>query len=178
MPFPRLVNALADYACSSGARVWVQHGAAKLTPPLEGVSLLPREDLLAKVRAADVVVTHAGCGSISDAFHLGHVPVVVPRLARHEEHVNDHQLELVDVLSAEDRIVAVHDVAELPGAIMHAAGRRRPNVDARAGQALREALAHEVGQNATSPSPRTIIMWALLRLATTRVGLRRAARQR
>jgi beta-1,4-N-acetylglucosaminyltransferase len=125
-PFVRMVRGLAEYAAAHpGEEIWVQHGKAELPPILSGAPFVQRDVMLERLRAADVVVTHAGCGSLFDAMSLGQTPVVVPRLERFGEHVNDHQLELLDALSAEGRILAVRDIAELPRAIDEA--RRRPS---------------------------------------------------
>jgi len=79
--------------------------------------------LNAHMREADVVVTHAGVGSVLCAREAGHVPVVVPRLHRFGEHVDDHQLELVAALAGDGHVIAVTDMAEL-GAAVEKAGRR------------------------------------------------------
>ena len=47
---------------------------------------------------ADVVVTHAGVGSLLVLFEMGIFPVVVPRRADRREHVDDHQLELAEIV--------------------------------------------------------------------------------
>ena len=47
---------------------------------------------------ADVVVTHAGTGSVMLALSLGKIPIVAPRYARLGEHVDDHQHQLVEAL--------------------------------------------------------------------------------
>ena len=54
-PFPRLVSALADYARATSEPVWVQHGVAELPSPLKGEALVPRAELLAKMKEADVI---------------------------------------------------------------------------------------------------------------------------
>jgi UDP-N-acetylglucosamine transferase subunit ALG13 len=52
------------------------------------------EQLVEYMRAASVVVTHAGVGSVAVALANGQRPVVVPRLQRYGEAVDDHQLML------------------------------------------------------------------------------------
>lgn len=124
-PFPRLLRALEGYRdAHPGERIWVQHGDSPLPTGMEGVPLTPRDDLLARMKQADVVVSHAGCGALLDAISLGHAPVVVPRLARHGEHVNDHQLELLEALAAAGRIVPCVEEDGLAGAVQEARGRR------------------------------------------------------
>jgi UDP-N-acetylglucosamine transferase subunit ALG13 len=68
-------------------------------------------------------VTHTGVGSVLCAREAGHVPVVVPRLHRFGEHVDDHQLELVAALGADGHVVPVTDIAGLTAAV-EKAGRR------------------------------------------------------
>ena len=162
-PFPRLVDALADWARRHpGSSVWVQHGEGGLPAPLEGVALVARADLLARVDAADVVVCHAGSGTVRDALTRGHVPVVVPRRAHHGEHVNDHQVELVEALG--DRIVRLDDVAALDAALIRAAARRgEPDAAAGAG-ALLEALRSDLDD--ATPPRRAGTVWTALRIAT------------
>jgi UDP-N-acetylglucosamine transferase subunit ALG13 len=77
-----------------------------------------------ELHACDYVVTHAGVGSILAARNAGHVPLVVPRLKRFNEHVDDHQAELTRALAASAKVIPVWDVAKLAESIAHAPGRR------------------------------------------------------
>lgn len=73
----------------------VQHGPSPIRPPgATCVDYLPYEELVYAIRRARVVVTHAGVGSIMTALANGKRPVVVPRLQRFGEAVDDHQVEL------------------------------------------------------------------------------------
>jgi UDP-N-acetylglucosamine transferase subunit ALG13 len=116
-PFTRFLDALA----SLDGDVVVQYGHNE---PPAGVyvatAFLPFDELCSYMHDADVVVTHAGVGSILCARQAGHVPVVVPRLHRFGEHVDDHQTELVSALAAQGHVVPVWDIAELPSAVAHA----------------------------------------------------------
>jgi UDP-N-acetylglucosamine transferase subunit ALG13 len=119
-PFGRFLDALAGL----GGDVVVQYGHN--APPAgvrEAVAFMPFDVLNAHMREADVVVTHAGVGSVLCAREAGHVPVVVPRLHRFGEHVDDHQLELVAALGADGHVVPVTDIAGLTAAVQKA-GRR------------------------------------------------------
>jgi UDP-N-acetylglucosamine transferase subunit ALG13 len=83
----------------------------------ESVAFLAYDELAEKMNAADAVVTHAGVGSILTALRMGHTPVVVPRLRRFGEHVDDHQVELTRDLAATGRVVAVWEMAQLAPAV-------------------------------------------------------------
>jgi len=116
-PFTRFLDALATLP----GDVVVQYGHNP--PPAgvrEAVAFMPFHVLNEHMRAADVVVTHAGVGSVLCAREAGHVPVVVPRLHRYGEHVDDHQLELVEALGADGHVIPVTDMSELPAAVERA----------------------------------------------------------
>jgi UDP-N-acetylglucosamine transferase subunit ALG13 len=49
-------------------------------------------------RNADVVVTHAGVGTLMNLFDMGISPVVAPRRAARHEHVDDHQSQIAGLL--------------------------------------------------------------------------------
>jgi UDP-N-acetylglucosamine transferase subunit ALG13 len=159
--FSRLVDALASWARTRpDADVWVQFGVGHLPQPLSGAPMVPHAELVERMRAADVVVCHGGGGAIRDALKLGHRPIVVPRLARHGEHVNDHQLELVEALG--DRIVACTDpenLASFARAIETAGPRSSGPIDL-PGDALRSDLRAALAE--VRPAARAPLVWAVL----------------
>lgn len=168
--FDRLVDALAAFReRHPDATVWVQHGPGRLPPALEGAPMVRRDALLARMDAADVVVTHAGSGSVRDALALGHRPVVVPRLARYGEHINDHQLELVEALAA--RVEAVTDLTDLDAAIARAAVARGPAATD-GGARLRETVRAELEAAAGTAPWRRRLTWRALRVLTALVPTR------
>jgi len=63
-------------------------------PNTTWIEFLPFDELVATMASADNVVCHAGVGTIMTALQAGHTPVVIPRLAHHAEHVDDHQLDI------------------------------------------------------------------------------------
>jgi UDP-N-acetylglucosamine--N-acetylmuramyl-(pentapeptide) pyrophosphoryl-undecaprenol N-acetylglucosamine transferase len=125
-PFARFLDALAGL--EDDVVVQYGHNAAP-AGVREAVAFMPFDELNARMRDADVVVTHAGVGSVLCAREAGHVPVVVPRLHRFGEHVDDHQLELVAALAKDGHVVPVMDISELPAAVQKA-GRRADTTSA------------------------------------------------
>jgi UDP-N-acetylglucosamine transferase subunit ALG13 len=81
-------------------------------------------EMIESMEAADVVVCHAGAGSILCALRAGHTPVVVPRLKRYQETVDDHQVEFSRALAAEGKVIAVEDLDDLSAAVEGAPSRR------------------------------------------------------
>lgn len=58
---------------------------------------------------ADLIVTHAGAGSILQGVKSQKKIIAVPRLKKYQEHVNDHQLELANKLEELGCILTYHD---------------------------------------------------------------------
>lgn len=110
--FDRLLSELDRLA--PGERVVVQHGPSSLRPSgAECSDYLPFAKLSELIAEARVVVTHAGAGSVLAALGAGHRPLVVPRLARFGEAVDDHQLWFAERLAASGIVTVVEDPAML-----------------------------------------------------------------
>jgi len=91
-----------------------QHGTAETRPrSLQCVAVLSRAEFEEELRRADVVITHAGVGSLSAAIRAGHRPIVMPRRVAHHEHVNDHQLEIARELRERHLISVIDDTESL-----------------------------------------------------------------
>lgn len=77
------------------------------------------------MESADVVVAHAGTGIALSALAAGRCPVLVPRRAARNEHVDDHQAQTARHLAAADAAV-VCEVDELSWDHLVRAAARRP----------------------------------------------------
>ena len=123
-PFLRLVEALATLPRE---RLVVQHGPAPAPAGVtHAVPFMSFPEMLDHFARADVVVTHAGVGSILLATNAGHTPIVVPRLKDRGEHVDDHQVHLINELERDKRVIVVWDTSLLPAAVASAPPRREP----------------------------------------------------
>jgi UDP-N-acetylglucosamine--N-acetylmuramyl-(pentapeptide) pyrophosphoryl-undecaprenol N-acetylglucosamine transferase len=79
--------------------------------PIEGLGIdacpfVAASALDQAMRAADVVVAHAGCGSALAALRAGRYPVLVPRDPHHGEVVDVHQIEIARWLGQQDLALA------------------------------------------------------------------------
>ena len=96
--FGRLVRRLVAIMPPDTEVLW-QYGRTDVSGlGLVGEASLPEPVLAAAMRNADVVVTHAGVGSALTALESGRLPVMVPRLRRFGEHVDDHQTQIAHEL--------------------------------------------------------------------------------
>ena len=99
-PFDRMVQALDEAASSGelpeGTAVLAQVGPSKWEPrSLSVVDYLDRDEFLARIDEADLVVSHGGTGSLMTALARGKRVVAFPRRAAFGEVVDDHQVEFV-----------------------------------------------------------------------------------
>lgn len=122
-PFPRALEQLAPHLASLDS-VLIQTGH---TPPLNSTppcrEWVPSDELVGAVQSADLVITHAGVGSVLTALCAGKHPVIIPRLGNLREHVDDHQLELANFLVSRGLATVVMPGDDV-GEIIHAAARR------------------------------------------------------
>jgi UDP-N-acetylglucosamine transferase subunit ALG13 len=112
--FDRLLRALDGIE----EELVVQGGSSTFRP--QGATwfeFLEYPALVERMRAARVVVSHAGVGAIVTAVAEGKRPVVVPRLKRYGEAVDDHQVPFARRLAEVGLVTLVEDPAELPAAV-------------------------------------------------------------
>lgn len=114
--FNRLVQAVDELAQNKTVgEVFIQTGYSTYEPKhcqwAQSIDFLEFQGRLAE---ADLIISHGGAGCIADALELDKTVLVVPRLAKYDEHNNDHQLELAHVLQKSGRVLVVHEMDELP----------------------------------------------------------------
>jgi UDP-N-acetylglucosamine:LPS N-acetylglucosamine transferase len=96
--FRRLVMRILDVVPADVEVVW-QTGSTRVNDlPIEARAEMPYHELVSEMTAADAVVAHAGTGIALSAFKLGICPLLVPRRAAFNEHVDDHQMQTAKVL--------------------------------------------------------------------------------
>jgi UDP-N-acetylglucosamine transferase subunit ALG13 len=115
--FDRLLRAVA--ALQVDEPVLVQHGHSSPIGPSQAelVDFLTFEEMVDAIRHARAVVTHAGVGSVLVSLSNGKRPVVVPRLQKHGEAVDDHQLQLGRRFAGAGLVSLVEEPAELGAAV-------------------------------------------------------------
>lgn len=143
LDFARLIRKMDAIAAASSEPVLIQRGLAATRPAhCESFDFLPHPELLALQREARVIVCHAGIGAVTDAMRCARPLVVVPRLKRHGEHMNDHQCDLAEAVQARGWGRMILNIDDLDDAVaapppVHAnyAPAREPLLDA-----LRDAV--------------------------------------
>ncbi len=67
------------------------------------------EEMEKYIDDAEFVICHGGVGSIFTALKKNKKVLVVPRLSKYKEHINDHQLEICEQLEKDGYILYLKD---------------------------------------------------------------------
>lgn len=115
LPFDRLISAVSDWAVRNPSqKVVAQTGAGRADFP--GILCQPTLDqtaFRATLEAAEIVIAHAGMGSILMAAEAGKPIIIMPRRADIGEHRNDHQSDTAAEMAALSNVHVVKDAAQL-----------------------------------------------------------------
>ena len=98
--------------------VIVQAGYTKYqSENMQIIDFMSKQELQRLQQEADLIITHGGVGSIITSLEKGKKVIAVPRLHKYGEHVNDHQIEIVDKFNKNGNIIGINEVDELEEAI-------------------------------------------------------------
>jgi UDP-N-acetylglucosamine--N-acetylmuramyl-(pentapeptide) pyrophosphoryl-undecaprenol N-acetylglucosamine transferase len=97
--FERLVKRLLEILPADADVLWQTGDTDVSGLGIVGHHTIPERELSEAIRAADVLVAHAGVGTALAALEVGKCPILVPRRFSHGEHVDDHQIQIARELS-------------------------------------------------------------------------------
>jgi len=122
LPFDRLIQTMDAWAAAHpGEKLFAQIGAGAYEPKhMEWVRLIGPKDFGAKVRAANLIVAHAGMGSYLSAMEAAKPIVMLARLAALREHTTDHQVHTSRWLREKSGVYLAESDTDLPAAIERA----------------------------------------------------------
>ena len=114
--FNRLLKEL-DRLVASGElteELFAQIGQSEYTPQhYRWERYLDSETFRKCQQEADMIITHAGVGTLLSSLKMGKTVIAVPRYAALGEHIDDHQIQVADALSGEGYLYQVTDIADL-----------------------------------------------------------------
>ncbi len=148
-PFDRLVRVVDAWAIDARRDdVLAQVGESDYKPEkLHVEAFLTADTCDRRLRDAELVVCHAGMGTVLTCLNHGTRVIVMPRRANLGEHRNDHQLDTVAWMRELSGVRVVQDVKELRFALDHfadgqmAAGHLGDNAEPALLDFLRESVA-------------------------------------
>lgn len=101
--------------------VIVQAGYTKYTSNnMQILDFVSREKLDELQNKADLIITHGGVGSIISSIRKNKKVIAIPRLHEYQEHVNNHQKDIVQNFRQNGYIIGIEQVEDLEKAIIQA----------------------------------------------------------
>ena len=95
-PFNRLIQKIDELICDKTItdEVFMQIGYSTYEPKYAFWSrVISYEEMSKYENEAEIIITHGGAATFMSALAKGKTPIVVPRLEKFNEHVNDHQMD-------------------------------------------------------------------------------------
>ena len=95
-------------------KVFAQIGVSDYKPQnYEYVNFMTQDEFLKKIEECNLLITHAGTGVIVNAVKKGKKVIATPRLAKYGEHVDDHQIQLIQQFDELNFIEPVYEIENL-----------------------------------------------------------------
>lgn len=119
-PFGRLItalNELVDKGVYAPEEIVMQSTMYPVEPKFKHVGLIPADEFNCYMQEAEVVITHSGVNSIISCMQLGKPLVVVPRLHEYGEHVDNHQVEIAELMATKYDVLTLMDMNDLEATI-------------------------------------------------------------
>jgi UDP-N-acetylglucosamine transferase subunit ALG13 len=114
LPFDRLIQAIDEIAPTLGMPVVAQVFESKYTARnIKTLDFVTPSEFSGYIRDADLVIAHAGMGTILSAMELNKPILVVPRKAKYHEARNDHQISNAEIFEKLKYVYVAYEVDDL-----------------------------------------------------------------
>ena len=70
------------------------------------------------INECDLVIAHAGTGTVISSIKRGKKVIIFPRMAQYDEHYDDHQLELAELFTKQGYVLQARNKEELKKCIL------------------------------------------------------------
>lgn len=114
-PFDRLIKWIDEWSAETDYHDILAQVAESAYKPknFKWFDFIPIDQFNTKFKEADLIVSHAGMGTIISALQFNKPIIVMPRLAKYKEHRNDHQLATANSFSQAGYVKSVYNQEEL-----------------------------------------------------------------
>ena len=79
------------------------------TDNMKMFDLIDHDEFSKMVRECSLLITHGGVGSILNGLKAGKKVIACPRLSKYKEHINDHQVQIINKFADEGYIMAFNE---------------------------------------------------------------------
>jgi UDP-N-acetylglucosamine transferase subunit ALG13 len=119
--FDRLIKAIDDWSHDRNIEVFAQIAEIKedsyVPKNIAYAEFLTPQQFTAQFSSAELVISHAGMGTIITAQTMGKPLLIMPRRGHLQETRNDHQVATVEKFCSREGIFVAEDELTLPQAI-------------------------------------------------------------
>lgn len=116
-PFNRLIKEVDRLVAEVKIKekVVIQTGFSTYIPKhCEWHKMMSFNEMQTAYQTARIIITHGGPSSFLEALQYGKVPIVVPRQVEFNEHINNHQVDFVNLIAERmNNIIPVYQIDDL-----------------------------------------------------------------
>ena len=110
----RLVQAVDELAEVVSEEIFVQSGNSTYEPKhCSAQNCVDAQEFQKMIEECSVLINHSGVGTIMRGIRAGKPVVVVPRLAKYHEHVDDHQVQIAEAFASKNCVLYCDDLTKL-----------------------------------------------------------------
>lgn len=122
--FDRLVSKIDEIAKNGEIKqdICIQYGKSNYIPSYCKLAkpFFSADEMGKLIDECDLVVTHGGVGTIISSLEKGKKVLVVPRLSKYHEHVDDNQLEIAEAFEKRELLSVCTDMSYLAEMMQYA----------------------------------------------------------
>lgn len=115
--FTRLFNIIEELCEENvldGNRVIAQVGYDDYKPKnFKAFDMIADEEFKRLINESDLIITHAGTGTVISCLKKGKKVIIFPRMAQFNEHYDDHQLEIAELFTRNNYVLCASNKKEL-----------------------------------------------------------------
>lgn len=118
--FHRLIKAVDELSGNSAYDFIIQYGYSSYVPRFNKNNhrFFAREEFYQAFNEADLIISHAGIGTLIDTIQNRKKLILVPKRHKYKEHFNDHQLEVAQEVEGKyQNIRVVYETDSLAAAL-------------------------------------------------------------
>lgn len=98
----------------SSFSVFAQIGCSTYLPKnYQYTNFMEKNEFVKKIKNADLIITHGGTGAIITSLNYDKPVIAVARLKKYDEHVDDHQKEIIETFCNAGYILGTTDENEI-----------------------------------------------------------------
>ena len=115
-PFDRLLRPIDEGVASHiiPSATLVQRGHSPyVLRRCPSIPFLSYAEMCAALNTSDIVIAHAGVGTLLHCLRLNKIPILFPRSAKLGEHVDDHQVVFARIMQEQKKALVVYEAGQL-----------------------------------------------------------------